>query len=180
MPEQIYLMADSSVIRTNKPFFIPHFAKSFHGTSALVLHIDRLGKHIAPRFVHRYCHAIAPAVKTTATDIEMAQESESHSALSQSFDGALLLGDSIAIATEQDINTAQVQMIAGEQHFNATSLSELGIDYRNLISQLSVYFTLKMGDMIVVELDSHRHELKQGLTLESSINGERKLTIRVK
>lgn len=81
MPQQVFLMADSAVIRTNKPFFIPHFAKSFHGNSAIVLHIDRLGKHIAPRFAHRYCHAIAPAVIVHPTGLDQVQQNEQFSAL---------------------------------------------------------------------------------------------------
>lgn len=180
MPQQVYLMADSSVIRTQKPFFIPHFANSFLATSAIVLHIDRLGRHIAPRFAQRYCHAIAPALKITATGIEASQESEQHSALAHSFDGALLLGDSTAIATEQDINQAVVSSLVGNQELEVASLASIGLDYRDVISRLSVYFTLKMGDMIVVELTRQGYILQQGHIVESCLNGTKQLTVRVK
>ena len=180
MPQQVFLMADSAVIRTNKPFFIPHFAKSFHGNSAIVLHIDRLGKHIAPRFAHRYCHAIAPAVIVHPTGLDQVQQNEQFSALATSFDGALLLGDSGVPASENDINRAMVATTVGCDEQEAMSLSSLGVDYRQLISRLSVYFTLKMGDMIVVELSSHDIPLHEGMTLEASLNGTRQLVVRVK
>ena len=47
LPQQVYLIADSAVIKTNKPFFLPHFAQDFKAKAAIALHIDRLGKHIA-------------------------------------------------------------------------------------------------------------------------------------
>lgn len=180
MPQQVYLIADSAVIRTRKPFFIPHFAKSFLATSAIVLHIDRLGKHIAPRFAHRYCHAIAPAVVVTARGLATMQECEQHSALTHSFDGGLLLGDSITSATEQDVNQAMVSTAVGSQELEPCSLAMLGVDYRDLISELSVHFTLKMGDMIVVEFSSDGYELEQGLTISSRLNGIQQLVVRVK
>lgn len=180
LPQQVYLMADSAVIRTNKPFFLPHFAQSFSGRPALVLHIDRLGKHIAPRFAHRYCFAVAPAIKVTASGIDMAQESQQHSALAQSFDGALLLGDFSAIDVATSINVTQVAVERNGEQAGGGCLENSGIDYRELISQLSTYFTLKMGDMIVVELNTGDINLAISDTLTASCNGSEKLVIRVK
>ena len=180
LPQQVYLMADSAVIRTNKPFFLPHFAQSFTGRPALALHIDRLGKHIAPRFAHRYCLAVAPAIKVSASGIDVAQESQQHSALAHSFDGALLLGDFSAIDNTTGINATQVVVERNGEQAGGGSLEITGIDYRELISQLSTYFTLKMGDMIVVELNTGNIDLTIGDTLTASCDGSKKLVIRVK
>lgn len=180
LPKQVYLMADSSVIRTNKPFFVPHFAHSFSGHAALAIHIDRLGKHIAPRYAHRYCGAIAPAIKVQAHDVEVAQQSEPFSALAQSFDGALLLGDFTAIDDPSTINGTQVAIKRNGENIGGGSLDITGIDYQNLIAKLSVFFTLKMGDMIVVELSDSSFELNIGDTLTASCDNSQKLTIRVK
>lgn len=180
LPNQVYLIADSAIVKTNKPFFVPHFAQSFTGTPALVLHIDRLGKHIAPRFAHRYCLATAPAIKVTAHGLEMQQPSEATSALVHSFDGALLLGDFTAVNDPASINSSEVAIERNGELAAHGSLNALGLDFRELISQLSVFFTLKMGDMIMVELDSSDIELTIGDTLHAAINGARKLTIRVK
>ncbi len=173
-------MADSAIIKTNKPFFVPHFAQSFTGTPAIVMHIDRLGKHIAPRFAQRYCLAVAPAIKVTAHGIAMEQPNEATSALAHSFDGALLLGDFTAVNEHSAINSSLVTIERNGEKVAQSSLSKLGQDFRQLIAQLSVYFTLKMGDMIVVELGHSDIALTMGDTLHASINGNQKLTIRVK
>lgn len=178
LQQQVYLMADSAVIRTNKPFFLPHFAQSFTGRPALVMHIDRLGKHIAPRFAHRYCMAVAPAIKVTASDIDTPQHNENDSALANSFDGALLMGDFTAI--DKDINDTLVTVEHNGQIAGGGTLSDMGLDFSELISRLSTYFTLKMGDMIVVELGNDNIRLAMGDTLNATCNGEKKLIIRVK
>lgn len=172
-------MADSSVIRTNKPFFVPHFAKEFTGRAAIVMRLCRLGKHIAPRFAHRYCDALAPAIKVSAHSIESPQHDAEHSALAYSFDGALLMGDFTAIDPSKGVNNSQV--IATINGIDSKGcLSDWGIDYSNLISQLSVYFTLKMGDLIVVEIGDKEKILSPGDIANANLNGERLLTIRVK
>ena len=180
LPKQVYLIADSAIIKTNKPFFVPHFAQSFTGTPAIVLHIDRLGRHIAPRFAHRYCLAVAPAIKVTARRLASEQPTEATSALANSFDGALLLGDFTAVDDPTSINSSVVTMEHNSENASRGSLNDMGLDFRQLIAQLSVYFTLKMGDMIVVELGASDIELKMGDNLRAAINGDQKLTIRVK
>lgn len=180
LPEQVYLIADSAIIKNNKPFFVPHFAQNFTGTPAIVMHIDRLGKHIAPRFAHRYSLAVAPAIKVTAQGLATEQPHKETSALAHSFDGALLLGDFNAVDDPQSINSSKVAIVQNTITVAQGCLSDLNIDFRQLIAQLSVYFTLKMGDMIVVELDASSFTLKMGDTLHATINGDHKLTIRVK
>lgn len=180
LPQQVYLMADSSVIKTNKPFFVPHFATRFVATPAIVLHVGRLGKHIASRFAHRYCDAVAPAVKVTAAGITgMEHEQEQASALALSFDGALLLGDAFP-ASEVNIDRCLMDVLLNDTSFTAPSLEQLGTSYEGLIAQLSVFFTLKMGDMIVIELNHQGHQLHPGDTLHASLNSRQSLTIRVK
>ncbi len=179
LPNQVYLIADSAIIKSNKPFFVPHFAQSFTGTPAIVLHIDRLGKHIAPRFAHRYCLAVAPAIKVTARGLTEQQPNEATSALAHCFDGALLLGDFTAVDDHARLNSSVVAMEQNSTVVAQGCLSDRSIDFRELIAQLSVYFTLKMGDMIMIELEGSA-ELKMGDTLHAAINGDQRLTIRVK
>ena len=179
LPQHVYLMADSSVIRTNKPFFSPHFARSFFATPAIALHIGRLGKHIAPRFAHRYCDGIAPAVCVSAAELENQQFDEASSALTHSFDGALLLGD-FSITTDAVINEASIKMLIDDNEMETGSLSSARLDYRDIISQLSVFYTLKMGDIIVVEIGNGCVELNPGMTIESFMNQQKQLVIRVK
>ena len=181
LPQQVFLIADSAIIRNNKPFFVPHFAQRFTARVALALHIDRLGKHIEPRFAHRYCGAIAPAIKVDAQGINIPQLSEQHSALVHSFDGALMLGDFTTIDNCDDINSTTVSAFCNNNAVASGSIAAMGLDYREVISQLSTFFTLKMGDIILIELSSVEFDINIGDTLTAtSVDNLSKLTIRVK
>ena len=52
-----YLMADSSILYTGRPFFVPDYAQRFVATPTIVVRTGRLGKCIAPKFAHRYWDA---------------------------------------------------------------------------------------------------------------------------
>ena len=58
---QSYLMADSSILYTGRPFFVPDFAQEFVATPTIVVRMNRLGKCVAPKFAHRYWDALLPA-----------------------------------------------------------------------------------------------------------------------
>ena len=51
---QSYLMADSSILYTGRPFFVPDYAQHFVATPTIVVRTGRLGKCIAPKFAYRY------------------------------------------------------------------------------------------------------------------------------
>ena len=53
MPE-VCLMADSSLLKDGKPFFVPDFAPRFVAYPTVVAHVCRLGKNIARKFAPRY------------------------------------------------------------------------------------------------------------------------------
>ena len=46
----VALMADSSLLKDGKPFFVPDFAESFAARSCIVVRVSRLGKNIAKAF----------------------------------------------------------------------------------------------------------------------------------
>ena len=61
-----YLMADSSVLYTGRPFFIPDFARRFVAAPTIVVRTGRLGKCIAPKFAHRYWDAVTAGFSVMA------------------------------------------------------------------------------------------------------------------
>ena len=50
----VTLMADSALLRTGRAMYLPEFAHTMVAAPAVIARIDRLGKHIAPRFARRY------------------------------------------------------------------------------------------------------------------------------
>lgn len=170
------LMADSSMLANNKPFFIPDFAPEFVLHPALAVRIDRLGKNIAPRFAHRYYQsASACAVVEAKVEAQFAHLDARYTA----FDGAFMLGKALPIADLDAEAGLKVQTrINDDQSLSTSLITTRQID--DLIAEASEYFTLKMGDMIVIGSDNEGHSLSIGEHLSGTINEKDSLTMRIK
>ncbi len=172
-------MADSTMLASNKPFFIPDFAPEFVMHAALAVRIDRLGKNIAPRFAHRYYQSVAAC---TVVEAKGACENELDARCS-AFDGAFMLGNAVPIADIDASKGVQVEVKAQIDDNDSTCTTPLVTRQQidELVAEASKYFTLKMGDYIVACTDDgNSHQLHIGEQLSGSVNDTDSLIIRIK
>ncbi|MDB2539996.1 fumarylacetoacetate hydrolase family protein, partial [Schleiferiaceae bacterium] len=56
IPEEpvVFLKPDTAILLKKHPFFIPEHSNDVHHEIEVVVKINRLGKHIEPRFAHKY------------------------------------------------------------------------------------------------------------------------------
>jgi 2-keto-4-pentenoate hydratase/2-oxohepta-3-ene-1,7-dioic acid hydratase in catechol pathway len=66
----IFMKPDSAILPAHNPFYIPDFSNDLHYEVELVVKINRLGKHIAPRFAHKYYEEIGLGIDFTARDLQ--------------------------------------------------------------------------------------------------------------
>ncbi|MBQ4345386.1 MAG: fumarylacetoacetate hydrolase family protein [Muribaculaceae bacterium] len=142
LPLSLDIIPDSAIIKDGKPFFVPDYAEGGIYYPAIAFRVNRLGKNIAPRFACRYYDAITLALRTVPTTlINQLQKNQYTSALATSFDGSLILGDWLQLPETSDFSIS-----IGENTFHV-DYNKLQID--NIISELSHYMTLKIGDIII-------------------------------
>ena len=180
---QLSLMADSSLLKDGKPFYIPDFDTQFTARPAMMVQICRLGKNIAPKFAHRYYNAVGVAVCVTAqTLFESLKSRNEPTDLATSFDGAAILSNLKTIE--------EPHVIDAETRFNIKvndtivwnfQVSESNVAIDNLISNVSRYFTLKIGDYILIGIPNMESiTLYRDMHITATINGESILSMHVK
>ena len=148
------LLADSSILPTGRPLFIPDWAHHFAGTLAVAVRISRLGKCIAPRFAHRYWDGFTASLVTRGQAAD--GDTIDIQALSRGHDGALLLGQMVpASALEQD--GALLRWMVNNQPVGQMGLHGMGDIVNATISHVSNYMTLKMGDLLCLCGDATGH-----------------------
>ena len=145
----LFTKADSSLLKSGKPFFVPDFMGRIDYEAELVIRICRLGKNIPQRFAHRYYDAVTVGIDFTARDVQQQQREKGLPwDLSKSFDGAAAIGEWVgkdkfldvqALRFHLDINGHTVQE-------GCTADMVFGID--EIVAYISQYFTLKTGDVI--------------------------------
>lgn len=168
------MIPDSAIIRDRKPFFVPDFASDWYFIPTIAFRSHRLGKNIAAKFASRYYDACTLALRMIPADLLDTLKAEGKSAgIATAFDGALIHGDWIpveAIGREMEITVGDIHV--------SVSMDDLLID--TVIEQLSRYFTLKIGDMIIPCLLPGKGEVKINSAVTGSINGNECINFRIK
>tara|TARA_B110000438_G_scaffold38363_1_gene38122 strand:- start:1462 stop:2070 length:609 start_codon:yes stop_codon:yes gene_type:complete len=144
----IFMKPDTSLIQKNQPFFTPAFSDDIHHEIELVIKINRIGKYIDQKFAHKYYEDITVGLDFTARDLQNDLKVKGLPwEKSKSFDGSALTGKWL---NKNDFNLNNLNF-----HLNInntliqqgnTSLMLWKID--EIISYVSQFFTLKIGDLI--------------------------------
>jgi len=145
----VFLKPETAILRTGRPFFIPDFANEFHHEVELVIRISRLGKNIEPKFAHRYYDEIGVGIDFTARDLQSSLKKKGLPwEKSKAFDNSAALSKFVPITNFKDVQNINFRLdINGEKRQEGnSSLMIFKID--EIISHVSKYFTLKMGDLI--------------------------------
>ncbi len=174
---QLRLMADSSILLSEKPFFIPDFADSFTVSLTLALRVGRLGKCIAERFAHRYYDSVAPAIVVSPVGIHDGGMYDI--ATATTFDGALWLGRFVPVAGIDASAPVMEMKVSGTRQCSAIA-SRLPLSPEAIISEASRQMTLKMGDIILTGNCTRAESIAIGDTVTASLQGDTLLRIRVK
>ncbi len=145
----VFLMPDTCILNNNKPFFYPEFSSNIHHELELVLKINRVGKHIDEKFAHRYYNEITVGIDFTARDLQQkAKEKGLPWEKAKAFDGAAPLGECIAIDSLPDANAIPFSLEVNGQEVQRGNSKDMIFSFDQIISHVSHYFSLKMGDLI--------------------------------
>lgn len=170
-----FLLADSAVINTGKPFYLPDSVGKTIARFGIALKISRLGKSVSNKFAKRYFSEYAPVINFNLPDYEKELKAKDLPAdPARNFDKALVVGDFRPIEQFKPL-TMQV---------NGTQKGEfitenLILPFEEIICVVSRYNTLKMGDIVVAGLTGET-ELNEGDLIELMESGGRLFHVRVK
>lgn len=170
-------VADSAIVQSGKPMFVPDFARRFATRLGLAIRIDRLGKHIARRFAPRYFNEVAACCLVSGQDwLDDGIDPETD-ARALSFDGSLLLGTFQPYDGESDLSLALKVDGTPVSHWHCANTA--GRLHR-IVSDLSRYFTLKMGDLVICDSCENSVELHLGTELTGQLADQQSLRVRIR
>lgn len=180
--EPIFFMKpDSALILNNQPFFLPDFSKDLQHEVELVVKINRLGKNIEEQFAHRYYQEIGIGIDFTARDLQrkMAEGGKPWE-ISKAFDGAAPLGKFIKKDKLNNLSDIKFRLEINGKIVQQASSAEMIFSFDRIISFVSRYVTLKIGDLIYTGTPSGVSPVKIGDHLKAYIEDEPMLEFDVK
>ena len=176
-----FLKPDSAIPPKNSPFFIPEFTKEVHYELEIVLKINRIGKHIEARFAHKYFEEIGLGIDFTARDIQQQCKEKGHPwEKAKGFDGSAPLGELVnksEFSNLADISFSLTQNGATKQKGNT---SDMIFSFNEIISYVSKFMTLKIGDLIYTGTPAGVGPVSQNDLLEGFIGDKKMLSCRIK
>ncbi|MBM3420313.1 MAG: fumarylacetoacetate hydrolase family protein [Bacteroidetes bacterium] len=144
-----FLKADSSIIKNNKPFFLPDFSDEIHYEAEIVLRICKLGKSVSAKFAHRYYDAVTLGIDITARDLQRRQSERGHPwEICKSFDGSAPLGRFLPVSELGNIHDLPFRLEKNGEVVQQSTTADLIFGIDAIIAWVSRFFTLKTGDLI--------------------------------
>jgi 2-keto-4-pentenoate hydratase/2-oxohepta-3-ene-1,7-dioic acid hydratase in catechol pathway len=145
----VFLKPDSSILKNNKPFFLPDFSANIHYEVEIVIKISKLGKGISAKFASRYFDEITLGIDITARDLQNRLASTGMPwEISKCFDGAAPLGRFIPVTRVQDMADLDFRLEINNKVVQKSNTSDMIFGFNEIVEYVSKFFTLKTGDLI--------------------------------
>ncbi len=184
VPEEpvIFMKPDSALLRNNETFYIPEFSKNIHYEIELVVKINRVGRHIEKRFAHRYYQEIGLGIDFTARDLQdQLRKKGLPWEIAKGFDKSAVLANTFIPKDQfRDLNGIKFRLDINGKTVQQGDSSRMIFPVDELISHLSKYFMVKMGDLIYTGTPAGTGPVKRNDHLEGYLEEQKLLDFYVK
>lgn len=179
LPESpvFFMKPESALVRGNLPFFYPSFSKDIHYEVELVLRINKVGKNINIKHAHTYYNGIGIGIDFTARDLQ--QEAKSKGLpweIAKAFDFSAPTSSFIPLNEFPELKDIPFSLYKNDKLVQDGNSSQMIHSFDAIISYVSKFVTLKMGDFIFTGTPSGVGPVSIGDKLEAYI-GNRKLLL---
>lgn len=183
VPEEpvIFMKPKSALLQSHTPFYYPEFSNELHYEAELVLRISKNGRYIPEKVAHKYYNAITVGIDFTARDIQDELKKKG-----LPWEKAKAWDNSAVIGKWIDLNS---DILAKPIHFslkNNNTVVQNGVstdmifDFNFLVSHISNYFSLNIGDVIFTGTPKGVGECVVGDVLEGYFEQDKVFEVEVK
>lgn len=145
----IFTKADSALLKSGKPFFVPDFMGRIDYETEIVVRICRLGKGIPERFAHRYYDAVTVGIDFTARDVQKkAKDLGRPWTIAKGFDGSAVIGNWVDKESLSDIQNLHFRLDKNGETVQQGFTGDMLFRVDEIIAYISRFFTLKTGDLL--------------------------------
>ncbi len=144
----VFLKPDSAILPKKMPFFIPSWSNGIHYEVEILVKINRVGKHIQPKFAHKYYDEIGLGIDFTDRTLQSKLKAKGLPwEKAKAFDGSAIIGEFYPKDTF-DLENISFQLYKNEDLVQNGNSSKMLWKIDELIAYVSQFFTLKKGDII--------------------------------
>jgi 2-keto-4-pentenoate hydratase/2-oxohepta-3-ene-1,7-dioic acid hydratase in catechol pathway len=177
----IFIKPDSALAQPTQPFFIPDFSKDIHYEVEILVRINRIGKYIQTEFAHKYYDEVGLGIDFTARDLQKELKSKGLPwEKAKGFDGSARIGKWFSKKDFVDINDICFRLEKNNQVVQESTTAQMIWSIDALISHISEFFTLKIGDVIFTGTPAGVGPVEAGDFLEGFIEEQQAFGVKIK
>ena len=177
----IFIKPDTAIVLKKFPFVIPEFSNDVHHEVEIIVKICKVGKHIAPKFAHKYYEEIGLGIDFTARDLQAKlKEKGLPWEKAKAFDGSAVVSEFIPKSEFSSLNDINFELTNNDTVVQKGNTQFMLWKIDELISYASQYFTLKTGDILFTGTPEGVAKVNAGDVLEGFIEGKKMFRIQVK
>lgn len=177
----IFMKPDSAVLLKQHPFVIPEFSNDIHHEIELIVRINKVGKYIDAKFAHKYYDEISVGIDFTARDLQNDLKAKGLPwEKAKSFDGSAVIGEFLQKKQFNSLENITFELTNNSKTVQKSDASYMLWKIDELISYISQYFTLKIGDIIFTGTPEGVAAVKSEDILEGFLEGIKLFSIKIK
>jgi 2-keto-4-pentenoate hydratase/2-oxohepta-3-ene-1,7-dioic acid hydratase in catechol pathway len=177
----VFMKPKSALLMPQAPFYYPEFTNELHYEVELVLRISKNGKYIPEKHASKYFNAITVGIDFTARDVQRSlQEKGLPWEKSKAWDSSAAVGKFVDIKPDFKPDDINFCLYNNKQLVQQANSSQMIFDFSQIISHVSHYFSLNIGDLIFTGTPKGVGECVVGDELEAFIEDESLLELTVK
>jgi len=177
----IFMKPSTALLTENKDFYYPNFTKDLHYECELVLRICKNGRAVSEKFARNYYDAITVGIDFTARDLQQYQKERGLPwEIAKAFDQSAVLGKWKAITDEDKNKPFQFSLNKNGVKVQNGQTENLLFSFEKIISYISQFFTLNMGDIIYTGTPKGVGPVEIGDQLAAELFNEELLNFSIK
>lgn len=177
----VFMKPDSAILLKQHPFVIPEFSEDIHHEIEIIVKINKVGKYIEPQFAHKYYDEISVGIDFTARDLQAKLKSKGLPwEKAKAFDGSAVIGEFLPKSQFSSLENLTFELTNNNLSVQKGNSSFMLWKIDELISYVSQFFTLKIGDIIFTGTPEGVAAVKPDDVLEGFLEGLKLFRIQVK
>lgn len=177
----IFLKPKSALLQPHTPFYYPEFSNELHYEAELVLRISKNGKYIQERYASRYYDAITVGIDFTARDVQRELKKKGLPwEKAKAWDNSAVVGKWIPAIPDVFKGAINFSLNLNGETVQRGKSSDMIFSFDTIISHISQYFSLNIGDIVFTGTPAGVGECVVGDVLEGFFEKERLFELEVK
>ena len=177
----VFMKPHTALLTDNKPFYYPNFTKDLHYECEIVLRIGKNGKAVSPKFAATYIDAVTVGIDFTARDLQEKQkEKKLPWEIAKAFDHSAVIGQWKKWTELKDMPSLEFSLKKNNEIVQLGNTKDLLFSFEHVISYISTYFSLNMGDLVFTGTPKGVGPVAIGDRLQASLFEENLLEFDVK